>query len=100
MHGVEQKLTNSEGVDASQLRVERVAQSSGVETIVGETNLRTVFPLHWQRYYVGSALAAIGVALSEGFGYVSIPSSDSYHYGLSGGTLLWLMNGIRRSRFS
>ena len=86
MHGIEQRLANSEGVDRSQQRAEQVAKALGIECIVGETNIRTVFPLHWQRYYVGSALAAIGVALSGGVGYICIPSSDSYHFGWPGGT--------------
>lgn len=86
MHGIEQRLANSEDVNRSQQRAEQVAKSTGVESIVGETNLRTVFPLHWQRFYVGSALAATGVALSRGLGYVCIPSSDSYHFGWPGGT--------------
>lgn len=78
MHGVEQKLDHSEGTESSQQRAEKIAWMTGVECIVGKTNLRTVFPLHWERYYVGTALAATAVALSEGLGYVCIPSSFTH----------------------
>jgi len=86
MHGIEQRLADSDGVDRSQLRAEQIAKAVGIECITGKTNLRTVFPLHWQRFYVGSALAATGVALSKGMDFVCIPSSDSYHFGWPGGT--------------
>ena len=78
MHGVEQKLCNSQETDVSQQRAEKIAKMTGVECIVGTTNLRTVFPLHWERYYVGTALAATGVALAKGLGYVCIPSSFTH----------------------
>jgi len=78
MNGVEQKLDNSRGSDLSQQRAEKVATLSCIECISGETNLRTVFPLHWERYYVGAVLAATAVALSEGLGYVCIPSSNTH----------------------
>lgn len=78
MHGVEQKLDIGEGVDSSQQRAEKIASMTGVECIVGETNLRTVFPLHWERYYVGTALSATAVVLSGGLGYVCIPSSFTH----------------------
>jgi hypothetical protein len=80
MHGVERSLEDSQGVESSQRRVEQLARAAGVETIVGKTNLRTVFPLHWEKYYFGSVLAATAVALSKGLGYVCIPSSFTYHH--------------------
>ena len=78
MHGVEQKLEHGDGVDLSQRRAEKIAALTGIECIVGTTNLRTVFPLHWERYYVGTVLSATSVALAGGFGYVCIPSSFTH----------------------
>lgn len=86
MHGVEQRLDESAGTDQSQQHAEQVAARIGIECVAGKTNLRTIFPLHWERYYVGSALAAIAVALSRGFGYVCIPSSNTYGVQITTGT--------------
>ncbi|MDK0575371.1 hypothetical protein P6P35_16130, partial [Clostridium perfringens] len=55
-------------------------RAAGVELITGETNIRSVFPLHWERYYFGSGLAAVAAALAPGFGYVCIPSSFTYNH--------------------
>ena len=78
MHGVEQKLTVDGASESSHERAEIIASKIGIECIVGKTNLRTLFPLHWERYYVGTALAATAVALSEGLSYVCIPSSFTH----------------------
>lgn len=78
MHGIEQALEDSQATEASQRRAEHVAARVGVECIVGTTNLRSLFPLHWERYYFGSALAAVGSALAKGLSYVCIPSSFTY----------------------
>lgn len=86
MHGVEQKLYSSEKTDLSQQRAENIAEMTGVECIVGTTNLRSLFPLHWERYYVGGALAAIAHTLSRGLGYVCIPSSHSHREQIMSGT--------------
>lgn len=80
MHGVEQSLEDSEATEASQRRAERIAGRIGVECIVGTTNLRSLFPLHWERYYFGSALAAIASTLAGGLSYVCIPSSFTYRH--------------------
>jgi hypothetical protein len=80
MHGIEQELGDSKGADQSQQRAEQIAATVGVECIVGKTNLRTLFPLHWERYYFGSGLAATAVALSGGLGYACIPSSFTYRH--------------------
>ena len=86
MHGVEQSLEESMQTNLSQIRAEKVAAMTGVDCIVGTTNLRTVFPLHWERYYVGTALAATALSLSDGLGYVCIPSSHSHRHQIMSGT--------------
>lgn len=80
MRGIETKLERSVGVEASQRRAQDVAASLGLECIVGETNIRTQFRAHWERYYFGSGLAATAQALAGGLGYVCIPSSYSYNH--------------------
>ena len=54
--------------------------------IIGETNIRTslqgpeVYNPDWERYYFGSDLAAIALALSNVMAYVCIPSAFSYNH--------------------
>jgi hypothetical protein len=80
MHGVEQRLEIGEDVEASQRRAEDIAAALGIDCVVGKTNIRSAFRLHWERYYFGSALAATALALSGGMGYVCIPSSFTYRH--------------------
>lgn len=55
-----------------------VAEHFNLDLIVGETNIRDVFPLVWEKYYSGPGLASTALSLSNGFGNVYIPSSNSY----------------------
>lgn len=80
MRGVETRLSQSEGVDGSIRLAEEVAERLGVQCLIGETNIRTVVPLHWEDYLFGSALAAIGLSLATGFDFVCIPSSFGYSH--------------------
>jgi hypothetical protein len=89
MHGVEQDLEESHGVGESQRWVEQIAAHTGVECIIGTTNFRTHVPsgwMHWERYYFGSVLAATGLALGNGLGYICIPSSFSYRHQVAHGS--------------
>lgn len=78
MHGIERSLEDGKGTEDSQLRAERIAAQLGVRCIVGTTNLRSLFPLHWEQYYFGSALAAVASTLARGLSYVCIPSAFTY----------------------
>lgn len=78
MRGLEKPLELSHGVDDSQRMIEAVASKTGVRSLVGESNIRTHFKVHWQRYYYGSGLAATALSLGDGFGYVCIPASWGY----------------------
>ena len=83
MRGVETKLAKSSGVSASEALVRQTAEEVGVKVITGETNFRTVLQgtnFEWERHYMGSALAAIGLALSPLFEIVCIPSGFSYNH--------------------
>lgn len=78
MHGVEQSLESSRAAANSQEKAERIAAQLGVDCIVGTTNLRTLFPLHWENYYFGSVLSAVASSLADGLSHVCIPSGFSY----------------------
>lgn len=78
MQGIEQRLEDSSAAAASERRAAQIASTLGIECIAGRTNLRTVFPLHWDCYYVGSGLAATAIALSRGFSFACIPSPYPY----------------------
>src|SRR6266404_3669159 len=80
MRGVETPVERSKGVEKSQTLAEEVAAHIGVHCIVGETNIRTLFPLHWETYYFGSGLSATALGLARGLGYTCIPSSLSYKH--------------------
>ena len=86
MRGIETNLAYSKGVQDSQRLVEEIATTVGVQCIVGKSNIRTHFPLHWDDYYLGSGLAATALALADGLGYVCIPSAFSYHHMVAHGT--------------
>jgi hypothetical protein len=85
MRGIENKLQWTEGVEGSEAWVQEVAAATGVQCIVGESNIRMTLQgleanLHWERHYHGSALAATGLALYPGLGYVCIPSAFTYNH--------------------
>jgi hypothetical protein len=83
IRGVERRLEWTKGVSETESLIREVAVAAGVETIVGETNVRTRLQgphLAWGRHYNGSALAAIALGLSNGFDYICIPSSYPYNH--------------------
>ena len=53
MYGIERSLEDTQNAEASERQARRVAAAIGVECIVGKTNLRTLFPLNWERFYFG-----------------------------------------------
>jgi hypothetical protein len=91
MRGIETRLHRAQGVGDSEAQVRDIAAATGVDVIVGETNIRKVMQgpetfIHWETYYVGSALAAVALPLSPAFAYVCIPSGDSYNNPIPWGT--------------
>jgi hypothetical protein len=85
MRGVETRLEESRGVDKSEDLARSIAEKTGVEIIVGETNFRTSLQgpdtiIHWERHYHGSALAAVGLSLEPVLGIVCIPSAFTYNH--------------------
>ncbi len=60
--------------------VKKVAQHYNVDAIIGETNLRDIFPLDWEDQYFGPGLASTALSLSLGFKNIFIPSSHSYNH--------------------
>lgn len=59
-------------------KIEELARHYQLELIVGETNIRDVFPLDWEEHYFGPGLAATALSLSGGFRNIYIPSSNTY----------------------
>jgi hypothetical protein len=78
MRGVETPLEEARGTDAALARIQIVADAQGVGVVVGQTNIRTFFKRHWERYYVGSGLAATALALGGGLRTVCVPSTTPY----------------------
>lgn len=80
MKGLELPLSiYSKGQDQAVIQdIRQVALHYDLDLIVGETNLRDVFPLVWEQYYSGPGLAATALSLSLGFSNIYIPSSHSY----------------------
>lgn len=58
----------------------KVADHYNLDLVVGETNIRDVFPLNWEYHYYGPGLGATALSLSNGFSIVFIPSSHSYAF--------------------
>jgi hypothetical protein len=77
MRGIETPLHESRSDDETIRQAQEVARETGVELIVGETNLRSHFPLLWGMY-CGAGLAGTALSLSSGFSDVLIPSSAAY----------------------
>jgi len=80
MEGVEKPL--EESTDSRPLRddIRRTAEHYGVQVVFGRTNMRTVFPLQWSRYYHGAGLASVGLSLSATFGRILIPSTHTFRH--------------------
>ncbi len=92
MRGIETRLEKSRGVGDSETWVKEVASSVGVEPIFGETNIRTCIRLDYEKYLLGSALAATALCLSPAISYVGIaaahPYDDPHHMIMIGSTPL------------
>jgi len=80
MQGIEQPFHKLENVADSNKRILHIAEELGVKCIIGGTNLRTIFPLHWERYFFGSGLSATALSLQKGFDYVCLPSDFTYNH--------------------
>jgi hypothetical protein len=86
MRGVENKLEWGRGVGETERWINDIASAVGVSCIVGETNIRTslqapkVYNPEWEKYYFGSDLAGIALALSSVMAYVCIPSAFDYNH--------------------
>src|SRR5262249_30330327 len=78
MRGLEQRLDESAGADATLGVVEEVARATGVNVLWGETNLRMLFGLNYELYYHAAALIASALALSTGVRRLLVPSTYSY----------------------
>jgi len=78
MRGLEQRLDESGGADATLAVIEEVAQAFGVRVICGQTNLRMLFGLNYELYYHAAALIASGLVLSNGIRRLLVPSTYSY----------------------
>lgn len=59
-------------------RIVEIANETGIDYIVGETNIRNHFPLSWGPCYHGAGLASVALSLSAGLESVLVPSTDSY----------------------
>jgi hypothetical protein len=80
MEGVEKPV--EESVDARSLRdsIRRIAEHYGLDAVFGRTNIRTVFPISWSKYYHGAGLASIGLSLASGFRRILLPSTHSFRH--------------------
>lgn len=77
--GFDARLAEAAGLAASEARLRALAGAYGCGFIPVETNLRDVLAAPWAEMYHGSALAAVGLALSSSLGTVVIPSSFAYN---------------------
>lgn len=79
MRGLEVPLSwYRDGREGDVLRqIEEVARHYRVEFIVGETNLRDLFPLQWGPYYAGPGMAATALALRPWFTSVFFPGGNA-----------------------
>jgi hypothetical protein len=80
MEGVEKPV--EESVDALSLHetIRRIAEHYGLDVVFGRTNIRTVFPISWSKYYHGAGLASVGISLASGFRRILIPSTHSFRH--------------------
>ncbi len=94
LRGVESRLQDMSGSDETESWLREIASQTRTELILGETNIRTTLQgrpgnLHWERHYVGSALAAVTLALAGRLRYACIPSGYAYgEIGADGSTPL------------
>ena len=58
--------------------IKKLSDHYNLELLTGETNIRDVFPISYEKYYFGPCLAATALSLSAGFKNILIPSSNSY----------------------
>lgn len=77
MRGIETPLTDLHKVAAAEQRIVRIGGELGTPVLVGETNIRTHFPLEWGKYH-GAGLAATALALQGGFNKIFVPSTFAY----------------------
>lgn len=75
MRGLEFPLEGSEGLVEVELAARDAATALGLNLIVGESNVRTLYPISWAQFHHGTALAATALTLSRRFGVFLIPSS-------------------------
>jgi hypothetical protein len=80
MKGLELPLSiYTKGQDAEVIdAIGKIASHYQIDFIVGETNIRDVFPIDYEKYYFGPCLASVALSLSNGFDHMYIPSSNSY----------------------
>lgn len=80
LRGVETNLSKIGNTDGSEAAVRAVAAEYGINVISGETNLRNVGRLHWEKYYHGHALAGLASFFSDVASVAMIPSAFSYNH--------------------
>lgn len=80
MKGLELPLSiYSKGQDKEVIKaIKSLASHYNLKVIVGETNIRDVFPISYEKLYFGPSLASAALSLSNGFKNIYIPSSNSY----------------------
>ena len=80
MKGLELPLSiYSKGQDKEVIKaIKSLASHYNLKVIVGETNIRDVFPISYEKLYYGPGLASAALSLSNGFKNIYIPSSFSY----------------------
>jgi hypothetical protein len=91
MRGVERTAEESNDVETSEKWAREVASALGIRIISGETNIRASLSglrneINWDDHYLGSALAAVALALPFRLGYVCIPSAFSYNHLIAHGS--------------
>ncbi len=78
MNGIELPLTPKSDIERTYFKILEVANKTKKECIYGETNIRIIFPVSYERYYSGPCLASVALSLSGGMGSVLIPSHSPY----------------------
>ena len=91
MRGIESKVEWSDGVGETETWVREIAAAENVRCIIGQTNVRTILQegednSDWEKYHIGSDLAAVALALSGGMSYVCIPSAFTYNHLIAHGS--------------
>lgn len=78
MSGVEESLSSMKDEKDTIAKVKEIGEKTHKQVIIGKTNMRDCFPIIWSKYYNGSGLSSIAIALSNGFSKVLLPSSFKY----------------------